>query len=310
MKVLISGASGMIGSALLKRLEQQGDEAWTLKRAGEQGRRSLVWNFHEPLDAARLEGFDAIVHLAGKPVACRWTADAKEAIVDSRVNSTRLLAEAAARARRLHKGPQIFICASAIGYYGDRGAEHLDERSEPGEGFLSMVAQQWEAACWPAQQAGLRVVCARMGIVLSPSGGALKKMLPLFKLGLGGELGSGRQFWSWISLNDAVAALDFALREKKLVGAVNFCSPLSISNRSFTQLLAATLRRPAFMRAPVWALKFMMGEMAEEMLLASQRVEPRKLKEAGFVFRDVSLTDALTRGGHYTTSDPLCVHAS
>jgi hypothetical protein len=295
MRVLLSGASGLIGTALQASLRARGDEAGRLVRGAARGPDEVSWRPDAPIDPALLCDFDAIVHLAGRPVAARWTPAVRREILESRVTGTRLLAESAARSFHHTGSPRIFVSVSAAGYYGNRCDEWLDEQSEPGEGFLSMVAQQWEAATWPAQQAGLRVAMPRLGLVLSKNGGALAPMRKLFRWGLGGRLGSGSQYWSWISLADAVAAFGFVLDEPSLCGPVNFVSPSPATNEEFTERLAYDLQRPAFCHLPAFVLRLALGQMAGEMLLASQRILPTKLIDHGFGFRDESLAEALLR---------------
>ena len=230
-----------------------------------------------------------MVHLAGENIVGRWTAEKKRKILDSRVQGTRLLAENAAG---LSEKPRAMICASAIGYYGDRGNELLREESEPGEAFLSEVVEAWEAAADPAREADIRVANLRFGIVLSPEGGALGTTLPLFKIGGGGKLGSGRQWWSWVTLDDVVGALVHALENDAVEGAVNVAAPNPMTNAEYTKVLGNVLERPTLVPAPAPALRAVLGEVADELLLASARVEPTKLKETGYDFRHPEL-----RGG-------------
>ncbi|TWT46700.1 TIGR01777 family oxidoreductase [Botrimarina hoheduenensis] len=289
----ISGSTGLVGSALIDSLSADEIPALRLVR----GERSPAPNeaLWEPkagkVDAARLEGVEVIVHLAGKHIAGeRWTPQVKQQIVDSRVNSTRLLAETIAS---MDRKPRVFVCASATGYYGNRGDEPVDETSPAGEGFLAETCQQWEAACQPAWEAGVRVVQLRIGIVLSPKGGALEKMLPLFRWGGGGVLGSGDQVMSWIALPDLVRAIRFVAGNDAVHGAVNATAPQPVSNREFTKTLGAKLGRPTWAPAPAFALKLAMGEMAEPLLLHGSRVLPHRLEEAGFRFETPDLGSAL-----------------
>lgn len=273
MKIYVTGSHGLIGSALCARLDQQ----------------------HQVLRGIRAqynltEVVDAVVHLAGEPIAGRWTRRKKTAIRDSRVVGTRLLAEALASSPQK---PRVFVCASAIGYYGDRGTEPLTEDSPPGRGFLAEVVRDWEAACRPAAEAGIRVVNLRFGVVLSAHGGALAKMLPLFRLGLGGVVGSGRQFWSWVSLEDAVGAILHALHCDLLSGPVNVVSPNPVTNRQFTNTLGRALHRPTVFPLPAPVAGLMLGEMARELLLASQRVLPIRLEGSGYHFAHRELSCAL-----------------
>ncbi len=296
MKVLISGATGLIGREVSARLRQQGHQVSCLVRnATRATTNDLVWWPSQPLPAAALANYDAIIHLAGRPVATTWTTKARQEIRDSRVLGTANLAAAAAEAFRSNGTPHTMICASAIGYYGSRGDEELLEESTPGMGFLADVCRQWEDAAKPAIEAGIRVAQLRTSIVLSPAGGALKQMLPIFRLGLGGRLGSGRQWWSWTSLNDATRAYLFALENSQLHGPMNLATPHAITNAEFTRTLAHVLHRPAFFAVPAIALRALAGEMAEEMLLSSQCVLPNKLLAHGFRFEDADLETALRK---------------
>lgn len=239
-----------------------------------------------------LEGLAAAIHLSGANVAAhRWTPDYKREIAVSRVDSTRALAVTLARLRR---PPRALLVASAIGIYGNRGEELLDEGSAPGSGFLADLCRKWEAAAQPAADAGIRVVHLRFGVVLGPGPGALAKMLPIFRLGLGGPLGNGRQWMSWIALDDAVAAILFALQTPSIAGSINLTAPNPISNAEFTRALALQLHRPAFLPAPAFALRLALGPMADEALLASARVYPSRLIEAGFGFSYPTVAQALT----------------
>lgn len=296
MKVLISGATGLIGSEVSARLLQQGHEVGHLVRnAARATANDLVWWPSRPLSPAVLSRYDAIVHLAGRPVATLWTSKARREILDSRVQGTANLAAAAAEAFHSTGTPHTLISASAIGYYGSRGDEELFETSTSGMGFLADVCRQWEAAAQPAALSGIRLVQMRTSIVLSPAGGALKQMLPIFRLGLGGRLGSGHQWWSWVSLADAARAYLFALENSQLQGPINLAAPDSVTNAEFTRTLARVLRRPAFFAVPAIALRAMAGDMAEEMLLSSQCVVPRQLIEHGFRFEDEELEAALRK---------------
>lgn len=290
MKVLISGASGLVGTALASALRASGREPVALVRG--QGGGGVHWDPNAgTIDAGALEDLGAVVHLAGENIASgRWSAEKKRRIRDSRVQGTRLLCDALAGCA---KRPETLIAASAIGYYGNRGAEILDEDSAPGAGFLAEVCQEWEAACAPARDAGIRVVNLRFGVVLSPEGGALQKMLLPFRLGLGGRVGDGAQYMSWLSLADAVGAVQFALDTPALTGPVNAVTPNPVTNADFTKALAGALRRPALLPAPAFALRAALGEMADEMLLSSVRVLPKRLGEAGFVFDHPELAGAL-----------------
>jgi len=284
--ILLTGATGLVGSALSRALRQAGHDVTALSRGPS-------WNpGGGQVDASVLEGVDVVVHLAGEPIAARrWSTAQKQRIRDSRVRGTRALAEALAANPRPGRA---FVCASAIGYYGNRGEEALTEMSALGEGFLAEVVRDWEDAAAPAQAAGLRVVFLRLGVVLSAQGGALAKMLPAFRLGLGGPLGNGRDWMSWIHLDDAVAAFQRAVDDAALDGAYNFCAPLPVRNREFTRALGQVLRRPAVMPVPRLALRLLLGEMGETLLLHSARVLPRRLQEeAEFHFAHPELLPAL-----------------
>jgi len=283
----------MIGSALATSLAASGHRVVRLVRGGARGAAPEVsWDpAAGVVDAASLEGLDAVIHLAGENIgAKRWTAARKAAIRDSRSRGTRLLCETLAR---LDRPPKVLLCASAVGYYGDRGDETLDESAPRGVGFLAEVCGAWEAATEPAARRGIRVALLRFGVVLSASGGALPRMLVPFRLGLGGRVGSGRQWMSWVTLDDAVAAIRFALLESALERAVNVVAPEPVTNRTFTRILGRVLGRPALLPAPGFALRLALGEMAGELLLASQRVRPARLLEAGFEFRHADLEGAL-----------------
>jgi uncharacterized protein len=295
MQVAVTGASGFIGAALVPRLIAAGHSVVPLVRPtsrATEGRRAIVW---DPLmtdpDPAALDGIDAVVHLAGESIAGgRWTAARKQAIRDSRVLGTTRIASALAR---LPKRPRVLVCASAIGYYGDRGADLLDENASPGRGFLAEVCQAWEAAADPARQAGIRVVHLRFGIVLHPSGGALAKMLTPFRLGIGGRLGSGRQFMSWVTRSDLVGAIEHALIVESVSGAVNAVAPGAVTNAEWTRILGRALERPAVFPVPAAAIRLLFGEMGEELLLFSTRVLPARLKSTGFRFQHPELEGAL-----------------
>jgi hypothetical protein len=245
------------------------------------------------MEAALVAGFDVIVHLAGRPVATLWTEKAKAEIRGSRVKGTMTIAEAAAQAFQQSGKPRALICSSAIGYYGSRGDEELVEESEAGLGFLAEVCREWENAARPAAMAGVRVVHMRTSLVLDTKGGALAKMLPAFRYGAGGKLGSGRQWWSWISLRDTVRAYAFAAENEQIHGALNVAAPDAVTNAEFTRALGRVLRRPTLLAVPAFALRALAGEMAEEMFLASQRVVPKRLLEAEFDFEDRELEATL-----------------
>jgi len=292
MRVLISGASGLIGLALTRALRASGDEPVALvRRPAREG--EVQWSPNEPLDPAKLAGCDAIVHLAGKNIAGYWTQKFKQEVRDSRVRGTQTLATAAAESFRKSDQPRVFISASAIGYYGNRGDELLTEDSSSGQGYLADVSKEWEAATNLAREAGLRVVNLRIGVVLARDGGALKPMLPPFKLGLGGRVGSGKQYWSWVSLDDVIGIILFALRNDNLRGPVNVVSPEPVRNEEFVRALGAQLHRPTIFPLPAFVVRTLLGEMGDAALLGSARVEPAKLKAAGYEFRHAKLKDAL-----------------
>lgn len=293
MRILISGSSGLVGGALLAGWSGDGHQVVRLvRREAQPGQAEVSWDPRAGvLPAASLSGFDAVVHLAGENIAAgRWTAERRRRIYESRVHGTSLLARALAGAE---SKPRVFLCASAVGYYGDRGEEILDERSPAGTGFLPQVCRDWEAACQPAEQAGIRVVNLRLGVVLTPRGGMLAQVLPLFRWGLGGRLGNGRQYLSWIVLDDLVEVFRFALQFKPLAGPVNAVAPQPVTNRQFTRALGRSLGRPALLPVPGIVLRLALGRMANELLLASARAVPRRLLEARFEFRHPNLDDAL-----------------
>ena len=286
MKIAITGASGLIGGALARALEAHGDQVLRIGRK----QADIVWNPAGQLDPGALEGVEAVVHLAGETLAGRWNDSRKSRILNSRARGTETIATAVAR---MKIPPRVLVSASAIGYYGSRGDELLSEESGSGTGFLAEVARQWEAATKPAVQAGIRVVNPRIGVVLAKHGGALPKMLPAFRLGLGGVIGNGRQWWSWISLTDTVSALQTLIANGNVSGPVNVVSPNPVTNLDFTKAMAKVLRRPALFPLPEGAVKFFFGEMGVETLLASQRVQPKRLQEMGFSFQAPELQAAL-----------------
>jgi uncharacterized protein (TIGR01777 family) len=295
MKVLVSGASGLIGSHLVADLDAAGHQVVRLTRsAAGLAEAEIHWDPDGGrLDREALQGMDAVVHLAGENIAAgRWTPARKARIRDSRLRGTRLLCEALAG---LEHPPRVLVSASAVGYYGDRGEERLTEESAAGEGFLPELCRAWEAATEPAARAGVRVVHARLGMVLSPRGGALAKMLPIFRLGLGGRLGGGRQYVSWIDIGDVVGAIVHALGDDSLRGPVNVVAPQAVTNAHLTKVLGRVLRRPTVLPAPAFALRLVLGEMADALLLASARVEPRRLLAAGYAFRHPNLEECLRR---------------
>jgi uncharacterized protein (TIGR01777 family) len=291
MRIAMTGASGLIGKALLQRLETEGHEVLRLVRRP-VGPGEVRWDpYGGILDGSdRLEGIDTFIHLAGESIASRWSPARKKAIVESRVKGTALIAETLAV---LRQKPKTFLCASAIGFYGDRGGEELTEGSRAGFGFLPESCQAWEAACDPAKKAGIRVVNLRTGIVLSPEGGALAQMLLPFKLGLGGVVGSGEQWMSWISLQDEISAFLHALKTPSLEGPVNLTAPAPVTNREFTKTLGKVLGRPTIFPLPAFMVKLIFGEMGQALLLEGQKVLPKKLGSSGFRFAHLELGIAL-----------------
>jgi uncharacterized protein (TIGR01777 family) len=293
MHILVSGASGFIGSALVPTLTADGHTVTRLVRSTPRpGRAEIPWNpAARSIGTPALEGLDAVVHLAGDNVASgRWTAEKKASIRNSRVQGTTVLCEALAQ---LVKPPQVLLCASAIGYYGDRGETTLREESPPGTGFLAEVCQAWEAATASAVQRGIRVVHLRFGIVLSPAGGPLAKMLTPFRLGLGGVVGTGKQYMSWIALDDVLGVIQHALSTETLQGPVNVVAPQPVTNQEFTTTLGKVLRRPTKLPLPAFAARLMFGEMADALLLASTRVLPARLVASEYTFRHPALAEAL-----------------
>lgn len=291
MKIALTGSTGMIGSAVREALEAEGHSVLRLVRPGSRA-AGVAWDpASGAIDLPALEGIDAAVHLAGETIAALWTPAKKRRIVQSREQGTRLLASTLAK---LTRPPSVLICASAIGYYGDRPPDQaVDESARRGAGFLADVVEKWERAAEPARAAGIRVANMRFGIVLSADGGALEPLLRIYRLGLGGRLGSGRQVWSWVALEDVVGSILFALRTPSLDGPVNVVAPQPVTNLAFTRTLGRVLHRPTLFGVPALVLKTVAGDMAEEMLLFGVRVVPRKLKEAGYVFRYPELEVAL-----------------
>lgn len=293
-RVAVTGASGLVGSALVPFLTTGGHAVTRVVRGGVGDAATVRWDpAAGTIDAAGLEGHDAVVHLAGESIASgRWTPERKARIRDSRVRGTRVLCETLAR---LARPPRTLVAASAIGWYGERGDAVVDEGSAAGSGFLADVCREWEEAAAPARAAGLRVVHVRLGVVLSPAGGALAQLLPPFRLGVGGRVGDGRQWMSWIAIDDAVGAIHHALVTEGLVGPVNAVAPDAVTNRAFTATLAGVLRRPAVLPVPAAAIRLALGEMADALLLASTRVRPTRLEETGYGFRTPELAGALRR---------------
>ena len=290
MNVLISGATGLIGSALIPELEAGGHKVTRLSRS-QRGHGTIRWDPEAGTIDGDLEGTEAVVHLAGESIAQgRWNPEKKRRILESRVKGTRLLAEKVAA---LGTPPKVMVSTSAVGYYGDRGDEVLTEESASGTDFLAGVCREWEAAAEPARRAGIRVVHPRLGIVLSPNGGALGTTLPIFKLGGGGKIGGGNQWWSWVALDDVVGSIVHALTHENVEGPVNVGAPNPMTNAGYTKVLGKVLGRPTVLPVPAPAARVMLGEMADALLLASQRMRPTKLQETGYGFRYPQLEGAL-----------------
>ena len=292
MQIVVSGASGLVGSALAPLLASAGHQVRRLVRGSTATEADIRWDPRAgSIDRRALAGCEAVVHLAGENIAGRrWSEAQKQKIRASRVEGTKLLAAALVA---LSPRPRVWVSASAIGFYGDRGDEVLDEASRSGEGFLPDVCRQWEDATQPAADAGIRVVNVRCGVVLSPQGGALKKMLPPFRFGLGGRLGSGRQYMSWIALDDAVRAIQQALTVDSLHGPVNLVAPQPVTNAEFTKTLGRVLGRPTIFPMPAPVARLAFGEMADALLLSSARVRPTRLAQSGFTFAWPQLEGAL-----------------
>ncbi|HEX3282322.1 MAG TPA: TIGR01777 family oxidoreductase [Pyrinomonadaceae bacterium] len=292
MKILISGSHGLVGTSLMDSLISPDHDVYRLVRRYAESDSEIEWSPDRySIALARLEGFDAVVHLAGESIAeGRWTEEKKKRIRESRVQGTRLLGDALAN---LTNPPKTFINASAIGYYGDRGDEVLTEKSGPGKDFLSEVCVEWEKATALATEKGIRVVNCRFGIILDAKGGALAKMLPPFRMGVGGKIGSGRQWMSWIALDDVIGGINFALANDSIRGPVNFVAPAPVTNSVFTKTLGKVLSRPTIFPIPAFGVRLMFGEMADALLLSSQRVESAVLQNSGYMFRYAQLEDAL-----------------
>ncbi|MGH7855886.1 MAG: TIGR01777 family oxidoreductase, partial [Candidatus Binatia bacterium] len=292
MRVLVSGSSGLIGRALVRELRDAGVDAVRLVRASQTEAGAVRWDpALRGFDAGAAEGADAVVHLAGENIASRrWSDDQKGRIRGSRVDGTAFLSD---RLAALERPPRVFVGASAVGFYGDTGDREVDESAGPGTDFLAKVCRDWEEASGPLRERGVRVVCLRIGVVLSGAGGALARMLPLFRLGLGGRVGSGGQWMSWIAIDDLTGVIRFALENARLVGPVNAVAPEPVRNAEFTKALARVLGRPAFVPAPAFALRLALGEMADALLLSSSRVVPSVLGREGFSFRHPNVEQAL-----------------
>ena len=294
MKILISGASGLIGTHLIPTLRAKGHEIYRLVRKTPRGADEIQWDsktgFSEA-EAAKLANFDAVVHLAGDNIASEnWSPEKKRVIRESRVTGTRVLVDAL---RKTQNPPKIFVSASATGFYGNRGDEDLTEESPKGEGFLPDVCDEWEQEARKAENFGARVALLRTGVVLTKEGGALEKMLTPFKFGVGGTVGSGKQFMSWIALDDVLDIYHLVLETDTLRGAINTTAPNPVTNEEFTETLGKILHRPTILPVPEFAIKLLFGEMGERLLLEGNKVLPKKLQDAGFAFKYPNLEDAL-----------------
>lgn len=291
MNIAITGSAGLIGSALVRSLNHDGHVVKRLVRRAAGAGDEVAWNpERDEIDTGALQGIDAVINLAGESIAQRWTRNSMREIRESRVRATSLIARTIAS---LSPRPRAFISGSAVGYYGSRGDETLDESSTAGDDFLASVCRDWEAATAPARDAGIRVAISRTGIVLDPHGGALAKMLTPFRMGVGGKLGDGRHWMSWIALADMVRALRHLVETESVSGPANAVAPNPVDNAEFTRVLASVLRRPAMVPVPRFALELLYGPMAEGAALASQRVLPRRLLASGFAFNLPSLEGAL-----------------
>ncbi|HEV7644126.1 MAG TPA: TIGR01777 family oxidoreductase [Pyrinomonadaceae bacterium] len=295
MKILISGATGLIAKHLIPALEAKGHEIFSLIRKEPRNDHEIRWDAEEGFtegEQAKLEGMDAVLHLAGEPIGQTWTKEKKRLIKESRTVGTRVLVSALDKTKN---PPKHFISASAIGYYGNRGDEILTEESTPGEGFLPEICVPWEAEARKAADFGARVIFLRTGIVLSKDGGALAQMLTPFSFGVGGVVGGGTQWMSWIALEDMIGAILFALENENVRGAINVTAPNPVTNQTFTKTLGEVLNRPTFIPIPEFGVKFMFGEMGETLLLGGSRVIPKKLQDLGFTFKYPELKEALKK---------------
>ncbi|HEY6246484.1 MAG TPA: TIGR01777 family oxidoreductase [Pyrinomonadaceae bacterium] len=292
MRILITGSHGLVGKALISELNKDGHEIVGLVRHKSEGPSEIEWHPNQgSIDSERVSGFDVVVHLAGESIASgRWTDEKKRKIRESRVNGTTLLSQALARSS---KPPAAFISASAIGYYANRGDELLNEKSAPGNDFLAEVCVAWERATGEAEAKGIRTVHSRFGIVLDQNGGALAKMLTPFRMGVGGRIGDGKQWMSWIALVDVIKGLKFVIEHNSINGPVNFVAPNPVTNGEFTKFLGEALSRPTLFPMPSFAVRLAFGEMADALLLSSAKVEPKRLLDSGYRFEFENLQSAL-----------------
>lgn len=295
LKILLSGAYGLIGTAVRGLLEEKGYEVWALRRGEPKcEQRAIYWNpDHEHVDKEAFEGFDVVIHLAGENIAKkRWTKKRKALLFQSRARDTWLLSELLAR---LQKPPKVFLCASAVGFYGDRGSELLTEESSPGRGFLADLCVNWEKACGAIKDRGTRTVHLRFGYVLSGQGGMLREILPIFRLGLGGKIGDGKQIMPWVALDDVAGAIAHCIQVKEIIGPVNIVAPQPVSQLEFAKTLASLLHRPCIFPMPKWILKVVLGKRADELLLTSCHALPKQLLQSGYRFQFPSLNEALKK---------------
>jgi len=291
MKIAVTGAGGLVGSRLVPFLKKGGHEVIPIVRRKASG-DGIHWDpYRQELDTENLADVDALVHLSGENIAGRWTAEKKRKIRESRVAVTRFLCD---RLLQMEDPPPTVVAASAIGFYGDRGNDYLTEDDDGGSGFLASVTAEWEAATHSAIEEGIRVVNLRIGVVLSPEGGALQKMLLPFKIGLGGTIGDGRQYWSWITIDDLIGIIQHAIKTDYLIGPVNAVVPEAVTNAEFTKVLGKVLSRPTLLPMPAFAARLAFGEMADALLLSSTRVEPTRLLKTEFEFRHPDLEEGLS----------------
>jgi uncharacterized protein len=292
LNILVTGSTGLIGSELVSLLKKNNHRVIRMVRKTPVGRDEVRWDPTSGIsDKTSIEGVDAVVHLAGENIAAgRWTPEQKRRIRESRIQGTRLLAQSLAY---LFDPPKVLISVSAVGYYGDRGDTRLDENSAPGSGFLPELCREWEAATAPASQRDIRVVNPRLGVVLSADGGSLSKMLTPFRLGIGGRIGSGKQYISWIAIDDLVRVLEHAIQDESLRGPINAVAPFSVTNLEFSKILGRVLSRPSFMALPSFAARLIWGQLADEVLLASARVSPARLLQSNYKFLYPNLEAAL-----------------